>query len=170
MLHPALVPFALGCALAAAWDVRWRRIPNGLVLALAAMGLVAQAAQGGPLSAAIGLAGAVTGAAVLLGPFVLGWVGGGDVKLLGAIGMWLGPLGVLEAALGGLALAGLVALGMTLVSPGLRREVTTHLMMAAGGVRVQPERRAAARTVPLGAALAAGAVVTALVSGGLSHA
>ena len=70
---------------------------------------------------------------------------------------------MLEAALAGLALGGVYAAILAIATAELRREVTTHLMMVAGGVSVAPPRRAAEKRVPLGAALAVGAVAVAVV-------
>ena len=78
-------------AAAAMSDLRWRRIPNMIPCALAALGLLRLAilapgwASSG-LEAAIALAIFTLGAAA----FHRGLLGGGDVKLLAAGGVWLG--------------------------------------------------------------------------------
>jgi prepilin peptidase CpaA len=85
----------LACA---AWfDVRVRRIPNaltvtGLVVALALRALV------GPDALLAGVAGAGLALLVALPPFALRALGGGDVKLLAAVGGFMGP-GLLPGAL-----------------------------------------------------------------------
>lgn len=72
-------------------DLRTRRIPNVLTFGAALAGLAFQFATGGV--AALGQAGLgwLLGAVVFLLPFALGGLGGGDVKLLAALGAWLGP-------------------------------------------------------------------------------
>jgi prepilin peptidase CpaA len=83
---------AIGIALTACvTDVRSRRIPNVLTFGAAAAALlfhaVAPAGQG--FSSAV--AGWFVGAAMMIVPFALGGLGAGDVKLLAALGAWLGP-------------------------------------------------------------------------------
>ncbi|MBN9576732.1 MAG: prepilin peptidase, partial [Alphaproteobacteria bacterium] len=90
----AFIPFAFLLALlvvAAAWDVASFTIPNtlqlGLVLAFIAFALLAPL----PLSV-VGmhvLAG-LTALALGFTLFALGYVGGGDAKLLAAVALWLG--------------------------------------------------------------------------------
>lgn len=91
--------------LAVAFDLRQRRIPNGLVLAGLAAGLAVHLWGGGGW----GLLNALGGSLLLLGLtfplFALGWLGAGDVKLLTAVGAfvtWHYALAVLLAV----ALAG----------------------------------------------------------------
>ena len=89
--------FAFGLVAAAVWDLSRRRVPNLLNLAILAAGLGARAAAGGLPALTDGALGAALGLAVLLPPFAARWIGAGDVKLVAAIGAWLGPSGVLVA-------------------------------------------------------------------------
>ena len=160
----ALIPFATGLALAAAHDVRSRRIPNALCLAFCLVGLGARGMLGG---FGPGLVGAGLGLAILIVPFALGLIGGGDVKLLAATGAWLGPQATLAAALAGLAAGGLLSAAIAIAQPALRRQVATNLMLTATTGRLG---HASASQVPMGAALAAGAILTAIFFGGLPNA
>jgi prepilin peptidase CpaA len=91
---------ALGIALVAAGsDVATRRIPNALTFGAALTALAAHAWVGGWPGAAMALAGWAVGIALFLPVFALGGMGAGDVKLLGALGAWLGPLAALWVAL-----------------------------------------------------------------------
>ncbi|HJB48611.1 MAG TPA: prepilin peptidase [Candidatus Olsenella excrementigallinarum] len=103
---------AAALGVAAATDLRCRIVPNGCVVAVAASGLVrALAAAAGGVGPAAPLRALLGGASVLAVMLVasavslrLGrgqGVGGGDVKLLAAVGVWVGPL------------AGLLAVGLS---------------------------------------------------------
>jgi prepilin peptidase CpaA len=76
--------------LAAAIDARHRRIPNWLTFGLILAGLARAAVGAGDISLGGAFLGVFVGAAAPLVLFVLGALGGGDVKLLAAIGAWLG--------------------------------------------------------------------------------
>jgi prepilin peptidase CpaA len=90
---------AFAVAVTACWfDVRTRRIPNRLTFPAAALGVMAAtAAHGGPgaLSSAAGL---FVGLALFFPMFALRGLGAGDVKLMGALGAWLGTSIVLGVA------------------------------------------------------------------------
>lgn len=80
-------------------DLRTRRIPNILTFGAALVGLVAHAALDGPAGALTAAGGWLTGLIIFLPFFALGGMGGGDVKLLAALGAWLGPYQTLYLAL-----------------------------------------------------------------------
>jgi Flp pilus assembly protein protease CpaA len=85
---------------AAAEDLWRRRISNRTVLAGFAGGLAAQVSAAGWLRGPLGwLGGAAAGFAVFLVFFLAGGMGGGDVKLMAALGSCLGPIQILWAAL-----------------------------------------------------------------------
>ena len=84
---------------AAGWDVATRRIPNVLTFGAAVAAMVVQAYLGGWAGAGVALAGWAVGVALFFPVFALGGMGAGDVKLLGAIGAWLGPSAALWVAL-----------------------------------------------------------------------
>jgi len=79
-------------AVVAGWtDWRWRRIPNWLTVPGLFLGLAANSVVGGWAGAKSSLLGAGLGLGLLL-PFVLiRSFGGGDWKLVGALGAFLGP-------------------------------------------------------------------------------
>jgi prepilin peptidase CpaA len=99
---------------AAVVDVRTRKIPNAIPIALALFGLAFYAFAGWRVFLLALLAGILVLAIGTL-PFGLGLIGGGDVKLLAACGCALGlsrvlPLVVYTAILGGV-LALIAAIG-----------------------------------------------------------
>jgi prepilin peptidase CpaA len=90
---------AATAALSCAWDICRRRIPNALTLGSAALGVCVQTVDGGLPGLVYGLAGCVIGLALFLPWFLVRGMGGGDVKLLGAFGAWLGPVLIIWACL-----------------------------------------------------------------------
>jgi prepilin peptidase CpaA len=82
---------ALALAAAACWlDVRTRRIPNRLTFPGAALGVVAATVAYGGQGAVASVAGLLVGLAIFFPLFLLKGLGAGDVKLMGALGAWLG--------------------------------------------------------------------------------
>lgn len=108
MTWHALVVFAplvVMLALAAAIDIRSRRIPNALTGMMALLGFMQSFTAGHTVTPWQSILGLLAGAALLSALFALGAIGGGDLKLLAAAGAWLGPklvfqVFLLEAILG----------------------------------------------------------------------
>ncbi len=76
-----------------AWgDARTRRIPNYLTLGAALAGLGFQLGAHGWPGLGQGLLGFCVGFVLLIGFYLKGGMGAGDVKALAALGTWLGPL------------------------------------------------------------------------------
>lgn len=166
-LLPSLQFLALVALLGAAvvMDLRERRIPNRLTVSGLLVGLAfAAMMEGGvPLSAVAG-----SGLAFVVAlPFVaLGGLGGGDAKLLVAVGAFVGPGGLLSVALYGALAGGLLALGSairrgTLLSVLLNSgRLFLHLItLGRHGERFGLDSPQA-HSVPYGLAIAAGALVT----------
>jgi prepilin peptidase CpaA len=96
LLLPATV--LLGCA-ATFDDLRRRAVANWINLAGLAAGLVYHTSARGLAGLAWSAGGAAAGFAVFLVFYLLGGMGGGDLKLSAAFGALLGPSGILLAAL-----------------------------------------------------------------------
>ena len=93
-------------------DLMRRRIANWIPAAALAGGLGWQLAQNGWLGALYALAGSAAGFAVFLIFYLLGGMGGGDIKLMTGFGALLGASRLLEAALWAAAVGGLLAVGV----------------------------------------------------------
>ena len=119
----------------ASWiDYSQRRVPNWLNAALAAAGLITQGAYFGWTGVGHGVLGLLVGFAVLILPWAAHGMGAGDVKLMAAIGAWLGPwLTLLSFAAGGL-IGGAVALVM-IFSTGRAVHAYTNLQTMLGKFR-----------------------------------
>jgi prepilin peptidase CpaA len=97
---------------AAVDDLARRRIANWIPAAALAGGFGWQIGQRGMWSGSLtALGGAAVGFAVFLIFYLLGGMGGGDVKLMAGFGALLGLPGVLWAALWTAAFGGIIALG-----------------------------------------------------------
>lgn len=82
-------------AIAAVLDYRTKKIPNWLTVSAAVLGLAYNSFAPGGLGPLAALAGLAIGFALLLLPWLLGGGGMGDVKLLAALGAWMGPVLIL---------------------------------------------------------------------------
>jgi prepilin peptidase CpaA len=83
------LPLVGALLVAVLFDLRTRRIPNELCLAIWAMGVTVQSATGLESGLADALLGSAVGFAALLPFYLLGGFGAGDVKLMTAACAWL---------------------------------------------------------------------------------
>lgn len=168
--HLTLASLLLLAGAAAWWDLRARRIPNALTLTglLAALLLRVPLGMG---AVGLGLLGAGLAFGLSLVFFLAGGMGGGDVKLLAAVGAFLGPQRLWMALLA-MALAGGVMAAWVILRRGAVTETAAnlHTLAATFGRKTFTgwkggEGEAAltldtpgALTVPYGVAIAVGAV------------
>ncbi len=161
-------------ALCVATDVRSRRIPNlvsgigmlaGLMLNVFYFGGDGLVASAGGLFATV---------ALLLFPFAMGGIGGGDVKMMGAIGALLGLHVGLVALLVGLAFGGVIMAIHLARRRRLGRTVLTVGTMASASVltgSLEPLRLSAAQpdaiSLPYSVPLGLGTIVALAMSGSL---
>ncbi len=109
---PALNDLALVALsiLAIYLDLTRRKIPNLLTFPFMLAGLLYHLLLSGPGGLWFSLSGLLVGVGLLLLPFALGGVGGGDVKYLGAVGALQGAGFAVAALIIGAALGGIMAL------------------------------------------------------------
>jgi len=118
---------ALAVALTACvTDLRTRRIPNTLTLGAALIAFLFFLATGGARGLGLSAGGWLVGLAVFLPFFLLGGMGAGDVKLVAALGAWLGPGKVVWVALYG-GIAGGVLAVIVAASHGYLRQAFWNL-------------------------------------------
>ena len=92
-------------ALCAGSDVRTNKIPNIVTIPFAACAIALHTFNNGLDGFLFSTAGMATGIALLVIPYIMGGMGAGDVKLMGAVGSFLGAKATLGAFLF-IALAG----------------------------------------------------------------
>lgn len=120
----------LSLAVATVIDLRSQRIPNALTLPTALAALLYHLLLQGPQGALSSLTGLGLGLGLMLVPFLCGVMGGGDVKLMAAVGAWVGPEVVLAAFLLTSLAGGVYALVVLARRPGFLRGVIARLRPA----------------------------------------
>jgi len=159
----ALVVAMLGCVT----DLRSRRIPNVLTLGAAAGACGFYFAEAGFRGLGWSLAGWLVGLVMFLPFFALRGMGGGDVKLVAALGAWLGPGAAVWLALWSALAGGPLALVIAFSSGYLKQAFSNiwALLMFWRIAGVQPHPALSLETpgaprLPYALPIAAGLVVT----------
>jgi prepilin peptidase CpaA len=169
---PPLAAIAALLALAAGWDLATARIPNWLTLGAAAAALAWHAAAGGGAGLLASAAGWGLGVGLLLLPWLLGGMGAGDAKLMGAVGACLGLKGCFVAFLGTALVGAAAAVALLawrgLLGPSLGRWKRMGALAALGQPGYEPPSGAErAPRLRYGAAIAVGTLGVLLVGGRL---
>jgi prepilin peptidase CpaA len=125
-LQTAAILLAL---VAAVWDLKSRRIPNVLTFGGALAAVIVNAYVGGLSGGAWSVVGWIVGVAFFLPFFALGGMGAGDVKLLAALGAWLGPGPVVWVALFSMIAGGVLGVAVALAYGHLTQAFTNVLWM-----------------------------------------
>lgn len=100
---------------AAIRDVLSRKIPNWLTFSTMITGIIYHSCTNGWKGFLVSAAGVVVGMGLLITLYLLGGMGAGDVKLMGAVGSLLGPKGVVTAFLGTALFGGVYAIVLILL-------------------------------------------------------
>jgi prepilin peptidase CpaA len=165
---PVSAVAVIGVVIAASFcDLRTRRLPNALTLGAAGVALALHGITGGWPALVQATLGWAAGVALFVPLYALGGMGAGDVKLLGAIGAWLGPMGAvwtgLYGAIAGGIMALLVALGRGYAGTALRNIRTILVAWFLAGIKPVEGMTLADNTsirLPYAVPLAAGALAT----------
>lgn len=142
----------IGASLAAAlWDVRTRRIPNGLTAPLFLSGIAWHMYFGGMAGAMDSALGCFVAALPFLVLFLYADGGAGDAKMMGAVGAWLGLAQGLVALVAVVCAGALIGLGYAVVKKRFY-SVLVHVMAIAmtwiGNVRAGKWRGGTVRSLP----------------------
>lgn len=141
-IHEWVVSFLVAAAVFA--DLRHHRIPNCLTVTGALGGVAVNVLAHGPAEGfRLAVAGLAMGVLVSLPFFALGGMGGGDVKLLGSIGAFLGPRRVFGVFLFAALAGGILSLFLLLIGgrfSGFRKVLGDLIQFTLAGGRVEPEK------------------------------
>ena len=166
------VVFTLLLVVGCVTDLRTRKIPNELVLAILVTGwLFALAVSQDAMRALVmSLAGTAVGFGIWILFYVVGVIGAGDVKFFAAAGAWLGPGATWRAALVAAVAGGVLAIVVLIMEKRLGAVLRRITLAASSRTLVSVPEQAIApgesrRPLPYGVALAIGALAVAWVPG-----
>ena len=135
-------------------DLARRRISNWIPCSAFGAGLILQSVSHGWSGAGSAVLGSIAGFSVFLVFYLLGGMGGGDVKLMAGFGALLGVGKVLEAALWTAGCGGLLA--ALVIAGGALRGLWRSYRSASLPTGDSTSRRPAADSIPYAPAIAAG--------------
>jgi prepilin peptidase CpaA len=160
-----LIVVAAAAITAAVIDVRIRRVPNLLNGSIALIGLGLAAMGLGRIGIWLALAGCLVGLALMLPGYLIGATGGGDVKLLAAVGTLLGPGATLRAFVASAIAGGLIAIYVAWRRGRLADTVvgTSALLTSAGACINEISEPRRDNRFAYAPAIAVGAILAALV-------
>ncbi|HKQ73910.1 MAG TPA: prepilin peptidase [Blastocatellia bacterium] len=157
-----LIPLA---ALITYYDVRYRRIPNLVVLVTLTCGMATNAAINGWRGVLSSLAGCLLGFGLMLIPHIFGALGAGDVKLFASVGAVIGAPLVLPTFVVVLITGGATAV-LTSLRAGKLLETARRVSYILGSLLIgQPAPRLPIpddrkQTIPYGVAITFGSLIS----------
>ena len=96
-MRPETVSAVIILAIAAYIDWKEHRVPNWLTFSAWGLGILFHVSMSGTAGLGASLMGSVVGLATLIVPYALCGMGAGDVKLMAAVGAWVGAAVTLHA-------------------------------------------------------------------------
>ena len=129
-------------------DYRTKRIPNALTLPMIVAGVALNAFRAGNEGSTMAFLGILVGIGVFFIPFIMGGIGGGDVKLMAGIGALKGPYFIFVTFIITALAGGAKALFRLAARKDERSAVWSRLRASvtsiATGVKQQPEEKPSA--------------------------
>jgi prepilin peptidase CpaA len=135
-------------------DLGWRRISNWTSGGALLAGLIVNGVQKGWMGVLHSLLGAVIGFGVFLIFYMVGGMGGGDVKLMAGFGALLGDKQIFPAALLAAASGGVIALGFLAVRWAIRR---SKKALGVAVANAAPDAEKSGECIPYAPAITIGA-------------
>ena len=164
---------AAGLILGAWCDWKERKIPNALTFSLIFFGFIFNFLDQGVSGTVHALLGLILGILLLYLPFSMGGVGGGDVKLLGAIGSFVGPVLILKIFLASAIFGGIFSLMVMVQKKAFQstlRRIWGKLLCFALTQKIEPEEGVSVKTnslrIPYAFAILAGTFLMLFVAKG----
>ena len=159
----ALLAAFVVVSLAVYTDLRWRKISNKLTIPAIAAGIVLNTICLSWYGLLSSLAGFAIGIAVFIIPFALRGMGGGDVKLMGALGALLGGYAIFSIALYTAVCGGLLAVVVALYNHELGSSLRKVIQLLRRIVPINDQSKKVDTTkslrIPYGLAIGAGTVL-----------
>ena len=117
--EPVFITVVMLVLLAMYSDLRWRKVPNCLTLPAIALGFFLNFVGNSWNGLIFAFFGLLVGMGLLMLPYVLGGMGGGDVKFMGALGAMLGSYSVLNIFLYATFVGGAIAIVVAIANKRL---------------------------------------------------
>ncbi len=117
--EPVLTAAVILVVLAMYSDFRWRKIPNCLTLPAIVLGFLLNFLGNSWNGLVFSLFGLLVGMGLLMLPYLLGGMGGGDLKFMGALGAFWGSYSVLNVFLYATLVGGAIAIGVAIANKSL---------------------------------------------------
>lgn len=150
------------------WDLRFRRIPNGLTVPVALVALIVSFLFEGLTGLRISATGLLAGFFLMLFPYMFAGIGGGDVKLLAAVGALKGAAFAFDTFLFAAIAGGAIAIVVALVRGRLRQSFKNikHILLGLvmrTGMQAPVAEESAASVFPYAGAIAIGVLAAELL-------
>jgi len=155
--------------IAVATDIRYQKIPNWLTFPVMLAGVILNSVSMGLQGFLFSIGGILVGIMAMIFPYLMGGMGAGDAKLMGAVGGLLGPKEVCIAFLLTALIGGIYALGMLAYYGGVRETVVRYWQMLkiffmAGKVNyIPPSANETRPRLRYGVAIALGTLITVIM-------
>ena len=160
-----LVGAVLVALVGAVTDIRSARIPNRLTYTALLAALPLRTALLGLAGLKSGIIGMLVAGGLFLLLYTLGAMGGGDMKLMAAVGAWVGGTQVMTLILAAALAGGVLAIGRiisrNMVGQTLRNTMQLIYYRLTSGLQPHPElnvKSSGSQRVPYGVAIAVGAL------------
>ncbi|MDH4232725.1 MAG: A24 family peptidase [Nitrospirota bacterium] len=161
--------FIMVLIVAAVLDIRFQKIPNWLTFPSMIAAIILNTASTGFPGLLFSLGGIMAGIAFMILPYLMGGMGAGDAKLMGAVGGLLGPKGVFIAFLLTALTGGVYAMGVLAFYGGLGetsrryRLILRNFFLTGKVLYIPPSGKENKPRLRYGIAIALGSIMTVIM-------